>query len=303
AGLGDGRLEAVVARGTGPAVPKYLTVVGAEHGHVLYRNKVGQDSASGIGWIGRIGGDLLSVRADQNGSEVSWVSVVVDGPVLAPNRIGTINDVGERQLRAADDHAAAGGARREHTDAVGVRGGPGVQRFNSIDAQVLQRIGSVDAAAGGAGLALEAAEVPEGIAKAIHIVIHLGYHFAATDHSLTGTGVGSGLRKRIRSDVGILARHPAHAECEIASESYGIRYAPLHGVVGARERFADEGVKPGIGGRPAARCRGEVTDVEASVEEIDRGRDRSSRSAAQGDSQVADVYVTNGQCGITEVSG
>src|SRR5215813_1283993 len=134
AGLGDGRLEAVVARGTGPAVPKYLTVVGAEHGHVLYRNKVGQDSASGIGWIGRIGGDLLSVRADQNGSEVSWVSVVVDGPVLAPNRIGTINDVGERQLRAADDHAAAGGARREHTDAVGVRGGPGVQRFNSIDA-------------------------------------------------------------------------------------------------------------------------------------------------------------------------
>src|SRR5262249_52553294 len=155
-------------------------------------------------------------------------------------------------------------ALREDPDAVRIERCAGEKGLNALDAKVLKCIDAIDAADGSAGLTLEAAEVPEGIAKAIHIVIHLGYHFAATNHSLTGTGVGSGLGKRIRSNVGILARHPANAECWIACESYGIRYAPLHGVVGSRERFADEGVKPGIRSRRSSGSRGKVTNVEAS---------------------------------------
>src|SRR5262249_62326519 len=41
---------------------------------------------------------------------------------------------------------------------------------------------------------------------------------------------------------------------------------------------------------------------EGGVEELDGGGDGSSGPATKGDSQVADVYVINGQCRITEVS-
>src|SRR5215831_4256478 len=117
-GLGDTRLEAVVGGGAKSTGPNYLAVVRAESGQVLHRNKVGQDAASG-GYARRIGGDLLGVGADDGRSDVGWVAVVVNGAVLAPHRISTIGDVGERQLRTAHDHAATGGALRKHTNAVG----------------------------------------------------------------------------------------------------------------------------------------------------------------------------------------